>query len=83
MGIEEDVEKKKNQRWYMHTATNSTTDSTTIANRKAKVMKVKLSRNFQADVELNQNELWLCRLLKGWQSNIKITAYVIKLDLSG
>ena len=41
----------------MHTATNATAATTTIATPQVKGIKVKLSRNIYADVELNQNEL--------------------------
>ena len=64
----------------MDTATNTTT---TIATTQAKGIKVKLSRNIYVDAELNRNELWSPRLLIKWQNNSIITAYNIKLDLSG
>jgi len=56
----------------MHTATNAT-----IATTLAKGINVKLSKNIFADIELNQNKLWSCRLSKGRQSNIAMTAYSI------
>ena len=62
---------------YVHTAT------TTITTTQAKCIKVKLSSNILVNVELNQNKVWSCRFSIGWQSNIAITAYIIKLDFSG
>ena len=49
----------------MHSGTNTTTATATIATTQAKDIKVKLPRNILVDVELNQNELRACRLLKG------------------
>ena len=70
------------RRQYVHTDTSATTAATTISTAQAKG-KSKLSRNIYVDAELNENELRSCRFSIGWQSNITITAYVIKLDLSG
>ena len=54
MCLEGNVEK----RYYLHTATNATTTSTTtIATVQVKGIRVKLSRNIQADGEVNQNVL--------------------------
>ena len=42
---------------YVHTTTNATTATKTIATIQAKGIKVKFSRNIWADGELNQNNL--------------------------
>ena len=60
----------------------ATNIATIIASAPAIGVKMKLLRNIQLDVELNQNKLWACGLSKKWQRNNWRAANIIKLGFS-
>ena len=65
------------------TCNTPTTTTVNTATTKAKGLKVKILKNIEGEVELNQNTLCACRLSKGRVSNILGTAWSTKLKLTG
>ena len=64
-------------------ASNINSTAVTTITAMPKGMKVKFSRNFEGEEELNQSTPSVCRLSDGCSSNILGTVWCVKLKLTG